>query len=82
MPKTPSGSSSRGLESNKATSNNDTIDKPYWDTSPNTKPAFVADLIRWLPKQDSRFRTLFESNAVLSRNVLCFQSPNHIDRYA
>ena len=75
------GSQRASVHDSSDNQNDSSSRKPHWDTSPNTLPQFVAALKLWLPKADSRFRTLIQSNTVLSRQYLCFQSANHIDRY-
>ena len=35
-----------------------TVNKPSWNTSPNTLPGFVLDLQKYLPKRDARYKAL------------------------
>ena len=41
-----------------ANSDNSADTEPSWDTSPNTFPAYLAALKRWIFKQDERFKPL------------------------
>ena len=36
----------------------DIIDTPSWDTSPNTFPQYYMKLLKWLPRQESKYTTL------------------------
>ena len=64
------------------TNNSDNINdkEPSWDTSPNTFPAYLAALKRWIYKQDERFKPIVEFGYVnIKGNIYCM-SDNHIDR--
>ena len=63
------------------TTDNETgIQKPSWDTSPNSLPAFMIQLKKWLPTADSRYKALIEYGFVRERGKLYCMSDNHIDR--
>ena len=63
MPKLKLSTAQRNNTSSiSTTANTDNISdtEPSWDTSPNTFPAYLAALKRWICKQDERFKPLVE----------------------
>ena len=60
----------------------DIIDTPSWDTSPNTFPQYYTKLLKWLPRQESKYTTLAQYYYVLSRGQVCCVSVNHAARAA
>ena len=72
-------STAQTYSNNSAIDNTDTA--PSWDTSPNSLPAYVLELQRWLPKQDARYRGLIEYGITVDKTRTVFVSENHSDRY-
>ena len=63
MPKSKLSTAQRNnTPSTPTTTNTDSTadNEPSWDTSPNTFPAYLAALKRWINKQDERFKPLIE----------------------
>ena len=82
MPKR-SGSGTLSTTTSTSTQNGtDTIESPTWNTSPNTRPAFLLALYKWLPSQDTRYRTLVQYGYVITPKGVNCVSDNHIDRCA
>ena len=57
----------------------DNLDKPSWDTSLVTKPAYLVSLCRWLRKKESH-RLLVERGVTLHKHLTVVVSVNHMDR--
>ena len=56
------------------------IPPPTWDTSEDTRSAWLQELDRWLPGQYPEYTTLIESGFITERRIVCCMSDNHIDR--
>ena len=61
--------------------NLETVKKPTWNTSTNTFATFLNKLRKWLAKKNNNYKTLVEYGYVVNRNMTCFMTDNHIDRY-
>ena len=59
-----------------------TSSRPTWDCSPNTLPAFVEAITKWLPKKNSNYRNLVEQGCRVEGRKTIFYNVNHINRYA
>ena len=57
-----------------------TTTRPSWNTSPNTFPQFYTKLLKWLPKQETKYTTLVQYYYVLNRGQVCCVSVNHAAR--
>ena len=55
---------------------------PTWDGSPNTLPAFVEAIIKYLPKKNPNYRNLVEQGCRVEGRKTIFYSVNHVNRYA
>ena len=81
MPKKPLSTAQRNIPSTPSAAITDTDNnEPSWDTSPNTFPAYLAKLKRWINKQDERFKPLIEYGYVNVKGTIYCMNDNHIDR--
>ena len=58
----------------------DNTTKPSWNTSPNTFPQFYTKLLKWLPKQETKYTTLVQYYYVLNGGQVCCISADHAAR--
>ena len=53
------------------------INKPSWDTSPNTFAEYWLDMQKWILTQDSRYRGYIQYGLVTSKDRTYYTSVNH-----
>ena len=58
------------------------LSRPTWDGSPNSLPAFMEAIIKYLPRKNPNYRNLVEQGCCTEGRKTIFYSVNHVNRYA